>query len=643
MLNGTLPVFEMAGGDILLALVRALFVASLFSSFGSLLFLVLIEPRLAAGGVEAGGWRPGLERLLRAGLFAATLLGLGWLIVQAALFAGELGVPASIWATLRETTFGHLLGLQVGLILAALALRVRAGQGGRLRLALALILLATLLQAGHGHALSMESGLSWLLASDMLHLVSAAAWLGGLIPLLMTIQGSSAVTAGLAARLFSRLGLAAVVGILISATGQGWILIGGLPGLVGTAYGWAAMMKLSLLLALLALAAANRFRFTPALEGRDPARAKRRLCHSIFIETVVGLLTLVAAGFLVSLPPAIHVQPVWPFSVRPSLVTLEEAPEFRAGVEIGLGIIGIALIMILAGLLGRRVRWVPVVVGLALVGIGVPRLRILFVEATPTSFYHSPTGFSAAAITDGATLFAVNCAGCHGLAGRGDGDQAVPSRIRPADLTAAHLWGHDDGEMFGWLARGIEAPDGTMVMPGFGDVLAEEQRWDLIDYVRAHNAGLVRATTGAWTPAVRAPGFEATCADGRRLSPGNSAGAVIRLVFADEAGISPVTLPAGTAVTTVLAPAASSSVIRAVDGCATDDLVIARAYGIIGGIPADHLAGAQFLIDGDGWLRGSSPSDGSWDDPAILGREIARIAAEPLQISNPYGGHHHTE
>lgn len=114
---------------------------------------------------------------------------------------------------------------------------------------------------------------------------------------------------------------------------------------------------------------------------------------------------------------------------------------------------------------------------------------MLFVPAYPTSFYRSPTAFAATSIMRGAALFPSNCAACHGADGRGDGPLAAKLPVPPADLTASHLWAHPDGELFWWLANGIEAPDGQPAMPGFADKLPPDNRWALIDYVRANNAG----------------------------------------------------------------------------------------------------------------------------------------------------------
>ena len=160
---------------------------------------------------------------------------------------------------------------------------------------------------------------------------------------------------------------------------------------------------------------------------------------------------------------------------------------------------------------------------------GRANLRILLVPAYPTSFYRSPTGFTSAAIARGAELFQQNCTSCHGRQGRGDGPAVKSFAIPPADLTAEHLFAHSDGELFWWLTHGTEGPDGNLVMPGFGDQLDEDQRWNLIDYVRAHNAGLAVIPRGQWPRAMKAPDTSMTL-NGKPVSLSSLRGQLLRVV-----------------------------------------------------------------------------------------------------------------
>jgi len=108
--------------------------------------------------------------------------------------------------------------------------------------------------------------------------------------------------------------------------------------------------------------------------------------------------------------------------------------------------------------------------GLVLLSVGSP-LEGKSYPATPE------------AISRGAIVYAANCASCHGETGRGEGPAGIALRPPPADLTF-HLPLHVNEGIDLFIANG--AP-GT-AMPGWKDVLTEEQIWDVIHYMRAEFA-----------------------------------------------------------------------------------------------------------------------------------------------------------
>ena len=147
-----------------------------------------------------------------------------------------------------------------------------------------------------------------LLLSQMLHLTAAGAWLGGLLPLLVVVREAPLDAAHLAARRFSTLGTISVSVLAATALLQGTLLSGGLTGFTGTAYGAVLLLKAVLFAVLIAIAAVNRFRLTPAFSGPDAEKARRALALSIGIETVVGLCVVFAASLLSSLEPGMHME-----------------------------------------------------------------------------------------------------------------------------------------------------------------------------------------------------------------------------------------------------------------------------------------------------------------------------------------------
>ena len=167
--------------------------------------------------------------------------------------------------------------------------------------------IACLVEAGHSHAFAMSPGPSALLLSQALHLLAAGAWLGGLLPLFMVVREAPLDVTAFAARRFSALGLVSVA--ILAATAmfpRAAGCLGGLPGLTGTAYGAVLLTKGTLFVVLIALAASNRFRLTPALVRPDGERVRRALVQSIAVETAIGLCVVLAAGVLSSLEPGMH-------------------------------------------------------------------------------------------------------------------------------------------------------------------------------------------------------------------------------------------------------------------------------------------------------------------------------------------------
>lgn len=642
-------------GGIALMLARAATVAALLSLFGALVFQAYIMPR--ALGCAPSRWKrlrnreaaqrdgpdsqrrpkdspipgtdpagPMVSNLIVASIIAAALAMPTWLLLQTGEMAGAsslAGAATDVPEIVLHTAYGHLIALQAaGLLAIGLAYR-----RNRVRrwVALGLAGLDVALQAGHGHAASMADGPSLLLAAGVIHLLGAGAWLGGLMPLGLFVAAMPARAGASAARWFSPLGKICVVAVAGSAAIQGWVLVGGIPGLVGTAYGWMAMTKIGLFGVLFVFAMVNRYWFAPAL--RDGDAAKPVLVRSIAVQTGFGLAVIVAAAVLSSVEPAMHVQPIWPFPDLFTPETVQEDPDALQEVAFaGIALAGGMLLLVFAWFMRHPARWLAAAAGLVVAGLAAPHLDLMFVPAYPTSFYRSPTGFAATSIMSGAALFPQHCAACHGVNGRGDGPMAASLSVPPADLTTPHLWGHRDGEMFWWLSHGIEGADGSLVMPGFAAELSDDERWALIDFIRALNAGAVYGSAGAWTPAVAAPELQAVCEAGRVISLSDLHGGYVRLVTGRNAGAA---LPGVTIILVTADPAA-----RAAPGvCVAADLAVPRAYAILVGLTGYPPPGTQFLIDSDGVLRAvqNAGSVGGWNDPSVLAAELRRLKAHPVE------------
>jgi putative copper export protein/mono/diheme cytochrome c family protein len=640
----------MIGLATIMALVRGLHLAATLSLLGTAGFLAWMLP--AAGGVAVGAVPDLLRRRLRrlwwiSGL-VALLAGVAWFILQSAAIAGAESLSDlldAIPVVAAHTRYGNVMMVRLGLLAVATLVPLVPIMGGRASVHLTIVLTAVALglQGLIGHAGATEGAIGdGLVLSEFLHLAAAGLWLGALLPLGLSLWALPPAQAAPVCERFSPIGLGCV--LVLAGTGfvQGLDLIGSLPALFGTTYGHFALLKISLFLVALVLAALNRLWLTDRLAA-GVASARRVLLASVSVETCVGLAIVTAAAFMASSPPAAHTTPVWPFSWRFSLVTVNEDPDFRREVLMSVSAIGAAIVLMVASLLWRRFRLAALAILVAAVVVFGPSLSLLTVEAYPTSFQTSPTGFSAASIARGQALYGPNCAACHGPDGEGNGPDAAGLRIKPANLTMPHLWEHSDGELFWWLTHGIddpEGPKGALAMPGFGTSLSADDRWALIDYIRAHNAGLAAREDSSFGIPVRAPAFPVTCAGVMASTTADLRGRAVHLVAADAVAIEVPPLSGISTINVALRDGARP----APGACVAASPRAWTAYAVLADLPPDRLSGAEFLVDPDGWLRAlrRPGTAGEWHIREKLVAAIRKICGSPIrQPSGDQHGHHH--
>jgi putative copper resistance protein D len=297
--------------DLVVAAARTVQFLGGVTLFGAPLFFLYGAP----GAAQAGRWsRPAL---VVAGL--GLLLGaLAALLAQSVVMADDPAAaldPATIWAVLSGTAFGHGLAARLAATLAALLATGVLAPSPRLWRALAAmgaLILASFAWTGHGAADEGAAGLVHL-AADLIHLLAAGVWLGALAALLsLALQLDRAnqdqvrsLHTGLAR--FSGVGSATVAALLLSGLINSWVLVGPshLRDLATSAYGLLLLAKLAVFSAMLGLAGLNRFWLTPRLAGQlqGPDAALRALRLSLLTETAAGVLVLVLVGYLGALAP----------------------------------------------------------------------------------------------------------------------------------------------------------------------------------------------------------------------------------------------------------------------------------------------------------------------------------------------------
>lgn len=676
----------------LLVLVRIFHYASFISLAGTLVFAAFIaEPAfrrnaLAIERIQA--YRNSLFRILWLSLGIGLASGFLWLVIEAVNMSGrtlaEVFSQGLLGTVLARTQFGRdwawrgLLVLPLILCLALARRRHRsfAGRAGfwsALPLSVALLVMI----AGAGHAAAGGPGWAgWLhLCGDGFHLLGVGSWLGGLLPLALLFGAArrdGGTSWALAARdatvRYSTLGVLAVGTIVVTGLINVSFLVGTIPGLVGTEYGHLLLTKISLFLVMVTFAAYNRFRLVPriaqarmesgAAAGWDAIRILRR---NTLVEVLFGITVVTVVGRLGTTPPALHVQPVWPFPYALSLTPLMAAPELRAQAIVTGGLALLGLGSAVYGILRAHRHWVRILAGLLLfLGAGSWPLQLLVVKANPTSFYRSSVPLTVQSVVHGSETYAENCAACHGSGGRGDGPLARTLPVAPPDLTAAHLLGHTDGDFFWWISHGF--PESGM--PGFGagignDKIGEQRIWELIDFVRARIAGAIAEEMGAEvtdSPAFPAPDFIFDTQDGTQASlASRRAKGPVLLVFYTA----PASLPrldqlgswhddlAALGVSVLAVPATAEKETNLSDFAVAVSDEVRKTYALFVPHPAAEPAPRitnpiEFLIDENGYIRarwqpGERPD---WSRIDEFRKQIETLARFPLAPVS-HGGHAH--
>lgn len=549
-------------------------------------------------------WR--LVAVCAAGILGGLAL---YLVLSARPIGGASGgLPLDVAAPFGWTPFAIAMRVSLlsALIASVLGLVGASGRGGdRTMVVLVGSCLAVSLagMSAAGHASSLGGPLN--AAVDWLHLVAAAAWLGGLAaiyPLARRVHAAGGSTRTAAGEMLRRHGpLALVAGPLVVVTGlaNSPLVLGTPRELVASAYGNLLLVKALLVSLALGIGAANHL----LLRGRG----KGQVIALVGAELIVAAVAVMAGATMVTIQPAAARQPVLtgpsihpahffgeagPSSIHTSVsvpapgrqtyqvtvrdvadgsprpdvqkvfltftpppesglaeqraeleprdidglyaitgaytpvigewglaVTVrragarDESASFALGVsepsppiggpppDSGVGVPG-PLAVLWAILPGGVAGWIPGLVAIvAFVGIGVssrrlmPLRALLFVLAavsvlgagsrsvveaanrpTPSDLaaYEEPKSGSADA---GRLIYLANCASCHGTEGAGDGPTRTLPEPRPLSESLATM---SDAEVSYRIANGLA---GTP-MPAFGASLTEQERRDLVSYLR---------------------------------------------------------------------------------------------------------------------------------------------------------------
>jgi putative copper resistance protein D len=303
-----------------LVIARWIHFASVFVMFGSPLFWLCAGHGTALEGPLRlpRSFRATLV-LLRAAAPLAAVSGAAWLaciLINMTQNFGRIFDREDLRLFFFETPFGAVSILRLALlVLCAVIVFLPWGSHGLFAALLPAAALLLITQAWYGHA-AEGAGLHgvFTIAVYSIHALAAAAWVGGLLPLLFAIAEpcrsgparARACSLNMLSR-FSLMAAAAVTLIVLSgAVNAGLRGRGSLGKLFGSDYGGILIKKIALVAAMLGFACINRFLLMPRLRAAalDAAAVIMRLRWSIAIELALGVLVLGMSALLgIAMPP----------------------------------------------------------------------------------------------------------------------------------------------------------------------------------------------------------------------------------------------------------------------------------------------------------------------------------------------------
>jgi len=287
-----------------LALCRFVHFLAAMLAFGASLFLAFDAP---------DALRRALSPRIRGPVLAASVIGFAsaclWLALQAAAMADDPAAatdPEAILAVLTDTAFGRAWSLHLLLCAAFVAIALTGARDGwRPIAAFAGLALASLGLVGHA---AMQSGALGALhrANHALHLLAGGAWIGGLIPFVLSLDASSKAAlrrdAVTAMTRFSLAGHVVVGAIVLTGIADVAMTSGHPPLPPSTPYRALLCVKLALVAVMIGLALVNRYVLVPRLSAS--ARAFTGLRAASLVNVALGTVVVALASVFALLDPA---------------------------------------------------------------------------------------------------------------------------------------------------------------------------------------------------------------------------------------------------------------------------------------------------------------------------------------------------
>lgn len=283
---------------------------ALITILGALSFRHAVLPPLASRGVSTADAADRARRLGQGALLLYALAALVRLYVESVALYGrqQALAPDALLPVLTQTSWG--MGWSTGVVGALLLFlgwsisRKSVSIGTPLALTGALGIVAA--PALTGHAASSSSFVI-AVTLDMLHVLAAGAWIGGLLMVLLagipamrrlTDGNPDAAVAALVSS-FHPLALFCAPIVVVAGLGTSYLRLGGIAPLTTTGYGATLLLKLGLFMLVAGAALYNSLRARRKLGTPDGTSHLRR---SAALELFLAALVLAATAVLVTTP-----------------------------------------------------------------------------------------------------------------------------------------------------------------------------------------------------------------------------------------------------------------------------------------------------------------------------------------------------
>jgi copper transport protein len=295
------------------SLARALSFAGIFLVIGVTVFNILVVARAGRiGGVELAGKMESRAAVVGVGAGAVVIASaFARILLESRMMSNMPDMQSMTMSDMAmHTRWGFAIELEIVaafLALISFAVGVKRVRGAWLMASVfAMILAFTPAMAGHAAASPRFTGL--MIATDFLHVLGGAGWLGTLF-CVMTIGVPIAMTLDVAERwqsiaslvnAFSPIALMSAGLVVASGAIASWLHLETISALWTTTYGRVLLIKLVLVVLTLTLGAYNFRTVQPQLVKEEGAA---RLRKSAVLELGFGALILVVTGFLTGIAP----------------------------------------------------------------------------------------------------------------------------------------------------------------------------------------------------------------------------------------------------------------------------------------------------------------------------------------------------